>query len=317
MASRSLEYRHLEAFRAVMRAGSVTGAGALLGVSQPAISRLTAQTEALAGFPLFQRVRGRLVPTAQAHALYEEAERVFIGVQEIAALTERLRRGTPRRIVVAAIPVLTLSILPRTVAAWSRAGRAEQLIVHSGTVGRVIGMVASRQADLGLVTEMPGLPGLRTALLARNRAFCAMAAGHRLAERPVVRAADLDGEAYIALSREEGRQARVDAALEGSGARPREVAECRMTSGAAAMAAAGAGVTIVDPLAAAPFLEAGLVLRPFEPAVEIPYRLIWPEEAPDDFGRAVLFGFIRAAVRSVLGAVRRQMPAAPGSPAPP
>ena len=76
MAARSLEYRHLEAFRAIMRAGTATGAGLMLGMSQPAVSRLLAQTEALAGFPLFERVRGRLVPTQLAHALHEEAERV-------------------------------------------------------------------------------------------------------------------------------------------------------------------------------------------------------------------------------------------------
>lgn len=306
MAARTLEYRHLEVFRAVMRTGSVTGAGALLGVSQPGVSRLLAQTETLAGFPLFQRLGGRLVPTEQAHALHVEAERVFIGVQEIAALTERLRRGTPRRIVVAAIPVLTLAVLPRATAEWSRTERREQLIIHSGTVGRVIGMVASRQADLGLVTEIPSIPGLRTTVLARSKAFCAVAAGHRLAGQAVVRAADLDGEAYIALSREEGRQAKVDAALESSGAQPREIAECRMTSGAAAMAAAGAGITVLDSLAAAPSLGSGLVLRPFEPAIEVTYRLIWPEDAPDNFGRAALFQAIRSSVRSVLNEVRRK-----------
>jgi len=306
MAARTLEYRHLEVFRAVMRSGSVTGAGAMLGISQPAASRLLAQTEALAGFPLFQRVGGRLVPTEQAHALYEEAERVFIGVQEIAALTERLRRSTPRRIVIAAIPVLTLAVLPRAAAEWGRMARKEQLIVHSGTVGRVIGMVASRQADLGLVTEIPDIPGLRTTVLTRSRAFCAMAADHRLAGRSVVQAADLDGEPYIALSREEGRQAKVDAALDSCGARPREIVECRMTSGAAAMAAAGAGITVIDPLAAAPSLGAGLVLRPFEPVIETTYRLIWPEEALDNFGRAELFQAIRSAVRSMVNEVKRK-----------
>ncbi|MCR0982877.1 LysR substrate-binding domain-containing protein [Roseomonas populi] len=307
MAARSLEFRHLEVFRALMRTGTATGAGALLGVSQPAVSRLLAQTEALAGFPLFERVRGRLVPTALAHALHEEAERVFIGIEEISALAERLCRRAPRRVVVASVPLLTLSVLPRAARAWGELRRPEALAVHSRTVGGVLGMVATRQADLGLVTGAPPVPGVRSLLLARARAFCAMAPGHRLAALPLVQAADLDGEAYIALSREEGRQALVDAALDGSGAHPVEVAECRMTSGAAAMAAAGAGVTVVDAFAAAPFLPAGLVLRPFEPAVTVEYRLLWPEEAPDNFGRALLVQAIRAAVRSVKAEVDRHL----------
>src|SRR5688572_21126473 len=101
MAKKSLEFRHLEAFRAIMRSGTVTGAGAMLGISQPAVSRLLSQTEALAGFPLFERVRGRLVPTTTAQALHEETERVFIGIEEVAALAERLRAQSPRRVVIA------------------------------------------------------------------------------------------------------------------------------------------------------------------------------------------------------------------------
>lgn len=38
MAKSSLEFRHLEAFRAIMRSGTVTGAGAMLGISQPAVT---------------------------------------------------------------------------------------------------------------------------------------------------------------------------------------------------------------------------------------------------------------------------------------
>jgi DNA-binding transcriptional LysR family regulator len=307
MAARSLEFRHLEVLRALMRTGTATGAGALLGVSQPAISRLLAQTEARAGFPLFERVRGRLVPTALAHALHEEAERVFIGIEEISALTERLRARAPRRVLIASIPVLTLSVLPRAARAWREARRPEALAIHSRTVGGVLGMVASRQADLGLSTQIPAVPGVCSAVLARGRAFCAMAAGHRLAALEVVRAADLHGEPYIALSREEGRQALVDAALEGSGVRPLEVAECRMTSGAAAMAAAGAGVTVVDAFAAAPFLGGGLVLRPFEPEVTVEYRLLWAEEAPDNFGRSILVQGVRAAARAVVADVARHL----------
>lgn len=307
MASKSLEYRHLEVFRAVMRSGSVTGAGALLGVSQPAVSRLLAQTEALAGFPLFERIRGRLVPTPLAHALHEEVERVFIGVEEISALTERLRQRSPRRILLASVPVLTLSLLPRVAVFWREARREAPLAVHSRTVGGVLGMVASRQADIGLSTGLHRMPGLRSAKLARARAYCAMAAGHRLAAQPLVRAADLDGEAYIALSREEGRQALVDRALEGSGARPTELVECRMTSGAAAMAAAGAGVAVIDAFAAAPFLGTGLVLRPFEPAVTVDYQVFWPEEAPDGFGRAILLQGIRQAARTVMAEVEARL----------
>lgn len=301
---RALGYRHLEVFRAIMQAGSVTGAGALLGASQPAISRLLAQTEDLAGFPLFERVRGRLVPTAMAQTLYEEADRIFTGLEEVAALAERLRTGAPRRVVIACLPTLTVAVLPQAVAAWRASGHEESLSIHSRAADGVLGLVSARQADLGIGINVPAVPGVRSSLLLRSQAWCVMAPGHRLATKAVVRAADLHGETFIALSREEGRQALVEAALRDSGARPVETVECRLAAGAVAMAAAGVGVTIADALSASLFLHQGLVLRRFEPTIAFDYRLIWPAGAPDVFGRAALAQHIREAVQAVTRRVR-------------
>ncbi|MDB5376394.1 MAG: DNA-binding transcriptional regulator, LysR family [Rubritepida sp.] len=300
MPGKSLEFRHLEAFRAIMRSGTATGAGAMLGVSQPAVSRLLSQTEVLVGFPLFERLHGRLVPTVTAQALYEETERIFTGIEEIAALTERLRIQSPRRVVIASLPTMTLSVLPGAVMAWRKAGRRETLSIHSRTAGGVLGLVASRQADIGIAVGVPAIPGVRSTPLARTRAWCVMAPGHGLAARSVVRAVDLDGQSFIALSREEGRQALIDEALRGSGARVVETVECRMTAGAVGMVAAGVGVTIADAFSISVYLERGLVLRPFEPAVTFEYRLIWPEEMRDNFGRAALAQAIRHEARRVL-----------------
>lgn len=303
MPRKSLEFRHLEAFRAIMRSGTATGAGAMLGISQPAVSRLLSQAEALVGFPLFERLHGRLVPTATAQALHEETERIFTGIEEIAALTERLRVQSPRRVVIASLPTLTLAILPGAVMAWRAAGRRETLSIHSRTAGGVLGLVASRQADIGIAVGAPAIPGVRSTPLARTRAWCVMGPGHALAAKPVVRAADLDGQSFIALSREEGRQALIDEAMRGSGAQFVENVECRMTAGAVGMVAAGVGITLADAFSISIYLERGLVLRPFEPAVSFEYRLIWPEEVRDSFGRAVLAQAIRAEARRVVDRV--------------
>ncbi|MFC7555786.1 hypothetical protein ACFQU7_31520 [Pseudoroseomonas wenyumeiae] len=67
-----------------------------------------------------------------------------------------------------------------------------------------------------------------------------MAPQHRLAAQPVVRAADLHGETFIALSR--GRPAGAGGCRPaGQRARPIETVECRLAAGAVAMAAAGVG----------------------------------------------------------------------------
>ncbi|MBC7209127.1 MAG: LysR family transcriptional regulator, partial [Pseudomonas sp.] len=61
-----LTIRHIEVFRAIMAAGSVTGAARLLFTSQPTVSRELARMEQVTGLNLFEREGGRLTPTAQA-----------------------------------------------------------------------------------------------------------------------------------------------------------------------------------------------------------------------------------------------------------
>lgn len=53
-----LSLRHIEIFRAIMAAGSVTNAARLLFTSQPTISRELARLEQVVGLRLFDREGG-------------------------------------------------------------------------------------------------------------------------------------------------------------------------------------------------------------------------------------------------------------------
>ena len=67
-----LNLRQVEAFRAVFQTGSMTAAGELMGISQPAVSRLIRDLEAETGLPLFERAGGRVIATPDAVALIRE-----------------------------------------------------------------------------------------------------------------------------------------------------------------------------------------------------------------------------------------------------
>src|SRR5258708_36032386 len=92
--------RQAEAFRAMMLTGSVTEAAALMAVTQPAVSRLLRDFQALLNMKLFEKRGTGLVPTAAASAPYTEVDGSFIGLEGINAGAEenrsrptRLRRG--------------------------------------------------------------------------------------------------------------------------------------------------------------------------------------------------------------------------------
>jgi molybdenum-dependent DNA-binding transcriptional regulator ModE len=60
-----MDHRQLEIFNAVMISGSASRAAELLQVTQPAVSRAIVDLEEAIGFSLFDRIRGRLVPTPE------------------------------------------------------------------------------------------------------------------------------------------------------------------------------------------------------------------------------------------------------------
>ena len=64
----SLRFRQLQAFHAIVETGTVTRAAEQLGISQPGISNLLAQLERETRFKLFERSKGRLIPTPEAGA---------------------------------------------------------------------------------------------------------------------------------------------------------------------------------------------------------------------------------------------------------
>lgn len=295
-----LKHRHLEAFRAVIRAGSVTGAGRLLGLTQPGVSKLIGQTEELCSFPLFDRIQGRLVPTPRAHRLFEEAERMFVGMEEVNRLIDRLRGEGPARTVIAGVPLLVQELLPRVITEWMRVNDDNRFFVTTRDSGGVLAMVSVRHAEIGLTTSVRRMPGIRSHLIARTRTMCALPEGHPLLDRDVLRPIDLHGQQYIALSRHEGQQTRFDLLFENEGARPREMAEVPLIVGAAAMAHAGLGMTFADALSARPFLGRGLHLRDFEPTQTFEYHLIRAEGWNTSFDFPAFLKLLRATARSVI-----------------
>ncbi|CDT75998.1 LysR family transcriptional regulator [Vibrio diabolicus] len=114
-----MNLRQLEVFYAIMQAGTVSGAARLLHVSQPNVTRILAHTEQQLSFALFERVKGRLVPTQEAKALLPEAEKVYQQLGQFRSLTNKVKQGT-QHLRVGAPPVLAAHLLAPTVALLSK-----------------------------------------------------------------------------------------------------------------------------------------------------------------------------------------------------
>ncbi|MFN3157433.1 LysR family transcriptional regulator, partial [Marivita cryptomonadis] len=107
-----LQHRQLEAFNAVMISGSTVRAAELMGVTQPAVSRLIAELEAAVRFGLFDRVRGRLVPTPEGKLFHREVEASFVGLDRLQNAAASIRDYGTGSIRIASLAAAGTVIVP-------------------------------------------------------------------------------------------------------------------------------------------------------------------------------------------------------------
>jgi len=90
LAKTTMNYRQIEAFEAVMKTGSMTLAGKLLFITQPAVSRLIIELEQELDFKLFER-KNILFRTDESQLFFEEVEKSFIGLSELKKAAESIK----------------------------------------------------------------------------------------------------------------------------------------------------------------------------------------------------------------------------------
>jgi DNA-binding transcriptional LysR family regulator len=273
--------RQVELFAAVMKAGSVSRAAELLGVTQPGVSRAIAELERALGFRLFDRVRNRIVPTPEGRLFHAEVQASFLGMDRLRASAARIRDHGAGQVRVGSLSALGSSLVPRAVCRF-REMRPDIAVTLMVLPSRdVRDGVVSGAFDIGLAADEIDVSGVLHQPFVSPRALCAMPVGHPLGACETITPHDLSGVDFIAYVPEDRARQRLDLILSESGAAPpRVVVETIYAATVCALVAEGVGVGLVSPYAVAGVDPSRLVLRPFEPAVQSKSLLILPLDRP-------------------------------------
>ena len=195
-----IQTRQIEAFRAVMLTGAMTTAAEMIQVSQPAVSRLVRDLEHELGLTLFRRRGNMVVPTHEATALLTEVERSFVGLAQITAFADDLRRGRTGSLRVAALPTMAAGFAPRFIAEFCRGLPGLKVSIDGLSSQEVRDRVAAGRYDIG-VAAFPFRHGSLAVTPLEDKAVIALPVGHRLAAHRLVRPEDLQQENLILLTR--------------------------------------------------------------------------------------------------------------------
>jgi DNA-binding transcriptional LysR family regulator len=190
-----MQLRHIEACHAVFRTGAISRAAKLLGVSQPAASKLIRHAEQQLGFRLFERIKGRLVPTREAELLAPEVEKVFRQLDQLRRLGQNLVPTAEGRLRIGTIPSLGLSMLPRAIRRFQKLHPAVRYEIRVQHTADLIQSLMAQDLDLGFCFNAEPHVGIGIEGLARAE-FVYVRRGNG---KPEVRLSEIDPDTTIGL----------------------------------------------------------------------------------------------------------------------
>ncbi|MDD2179389.1 LysR family transcriptional regulator [Acidovorax sp. D2M1] len=282
-----ITHRHIEVFRAVMTAGSATGAADLLHSSQPTVSRELARLESLLGYALFERVQGRLRANARALALWDEVQRSWQGLERVVDRAVALGRSGAVQLSVLCLPALAHALLPGAAAKLMQSQPEARLSVTPQESPLLEEWMSAQRFDLGLCEQTTAPPGTRAEVLLTLDEVAVLPAHHALARQPVLQLGDFVGEFFVSLSADDPYRRLIDARFAEAGVARTLRVETHSAAAVCAMVEQGLGIAIVNPVTALAAASERLVLRrlafsiPFSVTALLPlYRPPLPEVVP-------------------------------------
>ncbi|WP_433292922.1 LysR family transcriptional regulator [Actinoplanes sp. CA-030573] len=252
-----METQLLEVFRTVAHLGSITEAARRLRFTQSAVSRQIGALEQELGARVFDRLPRGVTLTEEGRALLPYAVKILDGLTSARGAVGDVRTVAAGRLRVGAFPTAVAALVPSALARFRQAYPQVVLSLVEGLTPALLDRLARGEADVAVVSSSPSGPLDRARFelhhLLDERMLVAVARGHRLARRRVVRLADLAADAFIAGSAT-AEETLLRASLP-SGFRPRIEITAAEWTGKLGCVAAGLGVALV------PALMAGRVPR--------------------------------------------------------
>lgn len=270
-----MNLKALRAFRLIVERGSLSVASGVLGLSQPAVSRLVAMLEDELNLKLFDRSGRSLRVNENGAAFYSSTRHILDGLEEIPQIARDIQIGDKQFKLLTTHRIAQGLISPAL--ARMRHDRPK-LRVSVDVLSRLDldNLIGMRRFDLA-IASLPvthALIEIENHPMFRVRLEAFLPKDHRLAAQDKVTATDLAGEDLIGLWQDQLWRQQLNDFLRAGGETGRYVVETRSSLMACQLAADGVGITVFDRLCARGFDLSNIVCRPLEPARWISFGYI-------------------------------------------
>jgi LysR family transcriptional regulator for metE and metH len=282
MVDMDLEIRHLRLVREVSLAGSLTRAGAVLHLTQSALSHQLRDIESRLDTPLFLRVGKRMILTPAGERLLRSADDVLATIEQTEEAIRRLA-GAERGLLRLTTECYTCyHWLPALMKRYRRAHPGVDVRIDATATSQPIAHLLDGRLDIAIVSDPVRDRRIVTERLFDDEMVVIVEPRHALAARPFVRAEDFAGETLLTYSSKEDSTV-YQRILVPSGITPAAMQQVQLTEAMIELVKAGLGVAVLAWWAVEPSVRAGTIRA--LPLTRRGYKRVWRAATLKDLAR--------------------------------
>lgn len=268
--------RQIEAFRAVIGTGNMTQAGEILGITQPAISRLIRDLEEEYGLQLFVRRSGRIEPTKDAVLLHAEVERCYGELEQMVKFATDLGAFRRNRLRIASIVGHSYFLLPDVIRSFHAQCPDVTINLFSGSSPEVVDHIEKGRCDIGLALLPLDVHGVIIQEMPETNLVCVIPQGHPLGALECITPSDLADVPLLLISESSLMRKRLLQAFQDAEITPNVILDSTYNGPICSLVASGMGVSIMDLLTADAYSDLAIETRPFSPSIPCELKLVLP-----------------------------------------
>ena len=299
-----ITHRHIEVFRNVMEAPSLKAAAALMGTSQPTLSRDLSELEEALNYKLFFRMGRRLQPTASAVTLFREIQRSYISLNNILTTAIDIGKFERGQISVLCEPGLAHALMPSVCARFRDQHHSVAISITQHVRPLLEEWLTTQRHDLGFIEHSEVPVGTHQEAIFFFEEVCITPPGHPLLEKSVLAPSDFEGVEFISQSPIDPVRLQLDEIFRQNNVNRIMALESSDSYTICKMVMERLGVSIVNPVTALSLPCHGIELRRFSFSVPFCINVIRPEFRP----HSQLFNHFVETVKAEIMSLKEKLP---------
>ena len=275
-----ITFRQIDAFKTLVLVGTMTESARLLGISQPAVSRLVSDLEDEVGFRLFERAGRNLRATHEARLLIEEVRRALSGLEQIKKTAVAIKNYRHAQLRLITTPLFSTSIVPKLIQKFSTICPEAMVSLEIKSTDDTVEWMVSQNHDFGIVPSMTSNTAINSHPLFDTQSVCVVPKGHLLEKKKAVSPKDLKDMSFISFMSDSTFRFDVDEMFRKAKISRKLQYEARTTDAIYRLVESGLGVSIAGSTSSALRSSRGISTIPFKPELPFKVALIWSGQKP-------------------------------------